>query len=195
MLERDYITEIISQFVEAVTRALKLAVEQGDPESYQAVEQQVADLIRRVTLCFPCGLALSQHQGCSNLVAVLALDEVSCLREDGKSVLYRKLLPALLDIHGRIHGILKPLGIQTAELRQLERVVVRCDNIVAVVGIYFFASDDGRDDDGILLLEFQLCLQQLALLGAGCHAGGGDIGGIVDFNEAVHGLPPVSCML
>ena len=45
MLERDYITEIISQFVEAVTRALKLAVEQGDPESYQAVEQQVADLI------------------------------------------------------------------------------------------------------------------------------------------------------
>jgi hypothetical protein len=45
MLERDYITELISQFVEAVTRALRLAVEQGDPASCQAVEQQVADLI------------------------------------------------------------------------------------------------------------------------------------------------------
>ena len=44
MLERDYITELISQFVEAVTRALRLAVEKGDPVSCQAVEQQVADL-------------------------------------------------------------------------------------------------------------------------------------------------------
>ena len=45
MLERDYITELISQFIEAVTRALKLAVEKGDPASCQEVEQQVADLI------------------------------------------------------------------------------------------------------------------------------------------------------
>ncbi len=45
MLERDYITEIISQFVEAVTRVLRPAVETGDPASCQAVEQQVADLI------------------------------------------------------------------------------------------------------------------------------------------------------
>lgn len=44
MLERDYITELISQFVEVVTRALRLAVEKGDPVSCQAVEQQVADL-------------------------------------------------------------------------------------------------------------------------------------------------------
>ena len=33
MLERDYITEIISQFVEAVTRVLRPAVETGDPAS------------------------------------------------------------------------------------------------------------------------------------------------------------------
>ncbi|WP_130812314.1 hypothetical protein [Olsenella sp. Marseille-P4559] len=45
MLERDYITEIILQFVKAVTRALRLAVEKGDAASCQAVEQQVADLI------------------------------------------------------------------------------------------------------------------------------------------------------
>ena len=45
MLERDYITELISQFVEAVTRALRLAVEKGDPVSCQEVEQQVADLV------------------------------------------------------------------------------------------------------------------------------------------------------
>ena len=66
MLERDYITEIISQFVEAVTRALKLAVEQGDPESCQAVEQQVADLI---DLDVQTAMALSPD----SLVAMLVL--------------------------------------------------------------------------------------------------------------------------
>ena len=90
MLERDYITELISQFIEAVTRALKLAVEKGDPASCQEVEQQVADLI---DLDVQTAMALSPDSlvtmlvlsGMGDLVAAYAcyaLDRVSRVYEE-----------------------------------------------------------------------------------------------------------------
>lgn len=45
MLQRDYILEIISQFVAAITAALRLAVEQHDLHACETVEQQVGDLL------------------------------------------------------------------------------------------------------------------------------------------------------
>ena len=90
MLERDYITELISQFIEAVTRALKLAVEKGDPASCQEVEQQVADLI---DLDVQTAMALSPDSLVTMLVlsgmgdsvaayACYALDRVSRVYEE-----------------------------------------------------------------------------------------------------------------
>ncbi|MGI6229696.1 MAG: hypothetical protein ACOYJL_02150 [Tractidigestivibacter sp.] len=45
MLQRDYILELISQFVAAITNSLKLAYQQNDPEACKKVEQQVGDLL------------------------------------------------------------------------------------------------------------------------------------------------------
>ena len=45
MLQRDYLLEIISQFVEAVMRAMRLAVENSDPSACQEIEQQVGELL------------------------------------------------------------------------------------------------------------------------------------------------------
>jgi len=45
MLQRDYLLEIISQFVEAVMRAMRLAVEKSDPVACREIEQQVGDIL------------------------------------------------------------------------------------------------------------------------------------------------------
>lgn len=45
MLHRDYLLEIIAQFVEVVMQSLRLAREQSDPEVARDVEAAVADLL------------------------------------------------------------------------------------------------------------------------------------------------------
>lgn len=45
MLQRDYLLEIISQYVEMVMRAMRLAVEKSDPTACQEIEQQVGDIL------------------------------------------------------------------------------------------------------------------------------------------------------
>ena len=94
--------------------------------------------------------------------------------------------PSFLRVHSRVHRVLQALGVQAAELAELQGVVVGGDDIVAVIGVDFLSADDGGDHDGILFLAFQLSLQQLALFRARRHAGCGYIGGIVDFDKTVH---------
>lgn len=45
MLQRDYLLEVISRFVEAIMRALRLAVQQQDRTGCQEVERAVAELL------------------------------------------------------------------------------------------------------------------------------------------------------
>ena len=45
MLHRDYLLEIIAQFVETVLRSLRIAREKADPEAAQEVEAAVAGLL------------------------------------------------------------------------------------------------------------------------------------------------------
>ena len=45
MLQRDYLLEVIARFVEALTRALRLAVEKGDRQGCIDAESAVAELL------------------------------------------------------------------------------------------------------------------------------------------------------
>lgn len=45
MLQRDYILELVSEFVRTVKEALRLAEEDGSPEACQEVEAAVAELL------------------------------------------------------------------------------------------------------------------------------------------------------
>ena len=45
MLHRDYLLEVIARFVEALTRALRKAVELGDLEGCRETERAVAELL------------------------------------------------------------------------------------------------------------------------------------------------------
>lgn len=89
MLQRDYILEIVGQFVEGITRSFRLAVD-GDDHALKDVEQQIGELIE---LDYETALSLAPD----SLVTMMLLsgmgDSVAsyvCYALDRLSLLYER---------------------------------------------------------------------------------------------------------
>ena len=117
------------------------------------VAQEVAELAGTVNLGLHGGLALAEHGGGIDEVAVLAADEGSDLQHDAGAVHPGRLGPFLLCLHGGVDGGLHFFLANLVVAGQHVVVLGGHHNLAHILGLHFLATDDGGNL-GHLLVEF-----------------------------------------
>lgn len=128
--------------VPGVGRALRglRRVELLDVLGAEAVE--IAKLGSSVNLGLPDVLTLTKHGSSENLVAVLVGNEVSCLEEDGSTVVPGHVLPSGLGLEGALDGLLNKRLVSLVVVAEDVSVIGRVGLLGNLAGLDLVAIDD-----------------------------------------------------
>ena len=129
-----------------------LAVELGSKIGVEA--QEVDSLARAVDFGLHGALALAQHTGGVQDIAVFGGEQLGGLHHDGSALDPGSLLPVLLGGHGCVDGHLHLLGAHFVVFGQHVVVLGGHHHLTHVTGADFLTADDQRNLNLLIVLSF-----------------------------------------